>query len=247
MATAAEPTRPRGKLRVYLGAAPGVGKTYAMLGEGRRRAERGTDVVVGFVETHGRQHTAEMVEGLEVVPRRTLAYRELVVRGDGPRRRARAPTRGSPWSTSSPTPTSPASRNAKRWQDVEELLDAGIDVITTVNIQHLESVNDVVEKITGVPQRETVPDAVVRAADQIELEDMTAEALRRRLAHGNVYAAGEGRRRAGQLLPGRATSTRCASWRCCGPPTGSTPPCSSTASSTRSPASGRRASAWSWH
>ena len=177
----------RGKLRVYLGAAPGVGKTYAMLGEGHRRAERGTDVVVGFVETHGRQHTAEMVEGLEVVPRRTLAYRGTTFEEmDVDAVLARRPKVALVDELAHTNV--PGSRNAKRWQDIEELLAAGIDVITTVNIQHLESVNDVVEKITGVPQRETVPDAVVRAADQIELEDMTAEALRRRLAHGNVYA-----------------------------------------------------------
>ena len=193
----------RGRLRVYLGAAPGVGKTYAMLDEGHRRAERGTDVVVGFVETHGRRHTAELLDGLEVVPRA----------------RAR-PTAAPPsprWTSTPCWPGGPqvalvdelahtnvpGSRNEKRWQDVEELLDAGIDVITTVNIQHLESLNDVVEKITGVPQRETVPDAVVRAADQIELVDMAPEALRRRMAHGNVYARREGRRRARQLLPGR--------------------------------------------
>ncbi len=172
---------------MYLGAAPGVGKTYAMLGEGRRRAERGTDVVVGFVETHGRQHTAEMLDGLEVVPRRTLPYRdssydEMDVDAVLDRRPRLALIDELAHTNV------PGSRNAKRWQDVQEILDAGIDVITTVNIQHLESVNDVVEKITGVPQRETVPDAVVRAAEQIELEDMTAEALRRRLAHGNVYA-----------------------------------------------------------
>ena len=159
-----------------------------MLGEGHRRAERGTDVVVGFVETHGRAHTAEMVDGPRGgapphagLPRRRPSPRWTSTPCSPGARRSR-------WSTSSPTPTCPGSRNAKRWQDIEELLAAGIDVITTVNIQHLESVNDVVEKITGVPQRETVPDAVVRAADQIELEDMTAEALRRRLAHGNVYA-----------------------------------------------------------
>jgi two-component system sensor histidine kinase KdpD len=140
----------RGRLRVYLGAAPGVGKTFAMLGEGRRRAARGTDVVVGLVETHGREHTAELLDGLEIVPRREIVH---------------------------------------RWQDVEELLAAGIDVITTVNVQHLESLNDVVEKITGVPQQEQVPDGVVRAADQVELVDMAPEALRRRMAHGNVYAA----------------------------------------------------------
>jgi two-component system sensor histidine kinase KdpD len=164
-----------------------VGKTYAMLGEGHRRAERGTDVVVGFVETHGRKHTAEMIEGLEVVPRRTLpnrgtTFNEMDVNAVLARRPQVALVDELAHTNV------PGSRNAKRWQDIEELLAAGIDVISTVNIQHLESVNDVVEKITGVPQRETVPDAVVRAADQIELEDMTAEALRRRLAHGNVYA-----------------------------------------------------------
>ena len=177
----------RGKLRVYLGAAPGVGKTYAMLSEGHRRAERGTDVAVGFVETHGRTRTAEMVEGLEVVPRRTIGYRDATFEEmDVDAVLARRPQVALVDELAHTNV--PGSRNALRWQDVEELLAAGIDVITTVNIQHLESVNDVVEKITGVPQRETVPDAVVRAADQVELEDMTAEALRRRLAHGNVYA-----------------------------------------------------------
>ena len=177
----------RGKLRVYLGAAPGVGKTYAMLGEGHRRAERGTDVVVGYVETHGRVHTAEMVDGLEVVPRRTMSYRGTeFTEMDLDAVLARRPKVALVDELAHTNV--PGSRNAKRWQDVEELLAAGIDVITTVNVQHLESVNDVVEKITGAPQQETVPDAVVRAADQIELRDMTAEALRRRLAHGNVYA-----------------------------------------------------------
>ncbi|MCW2761547.1 MAG: sensor histidine kinase KdpD [Marmoricola sp.] len=177
----------RGKLRVYLGSAPGVGKTYAMLGEGHRRAERGTDVVVAFVETHGRQHTAEMADGLEVIPRRTLSYRDTsFTEMDVDAVLARRP-RVALVDEFAHT-NAPGSRNAKRWQDVEELLAAGIDVITTVNIQHLESVNDVVEKITGVPQRETVPDSVVRAANQIELQDMAPEALQRRLAHGNVYA-----------------------------------------------------------
>jgi two-component system sensor histidine kinase KdpD len=172
---------------VYVGAAPGVGKTYAMLGEGQRRSQRGTDVVIGFVETHGRRHTAEMLEGLEVVPRHTVTYRgasftEMDVDAVLARRPAVALVDELAHTNV------PGSRNEKRWQDVEELLAAGIDVISTVNIQHLESLNDVVTKITGVPQRETVPDAVVRAADQVELVDMAAEALRRRLAHGNVYA-----------------------------------------------------------
>ena len=176
----------RGQLRVYLGAAPGVGKTYAMLGEARRRAGRGTDVVVGYVETHGRALTAALLEGLEVIPRKTITYRgsaftELDVDAVIARRPqvvlidelAHTNIPGSP--------------NDKRWQDIEEILDAGITVISNVNIQHLESLNDVVQQVTGVAQRETVPDEVVRRADQVELVDMAAEALRRRMAHGNIY------------------------------------------------------------
>src|ERR1700734_1572390 len=178
---------PRGQLRISLGAAAGVGKTYAMLSEGHRRAERGADVVVAFAEPHQRPQTIALLDGLEVIPRRKLPYR------------------GSEWEEMDVDAVLarkpqialvdelahtnvPGSRHEKRWQDVDELLDAGIDVISAVNVQHLESVTDVVEQITGVPQRETVPDAVVRAADQIELVDMSPEALRRRLAHGNVYA-----------------------------------------------------------
>ncbi|WP_043625652.1 sensor histidine kinase [Nonomuraea candida] len=177
----------RGRLRVYLGAAPGVGKTYAMLGEGRRARERGRDVVVGFVETHGRPRTAALLEGMEVLPRRTIVYRgatftELDV--DAVIERAPKVALIDELAHTNV----PGSKNAKRWQDIDEILDAGIDVISTVNIQHLESVNDVVQEITGVPQRETVPDEVVRRAGQIELVDMSPEALRRRLAHGNVYA-----------------------------------------------------------
>ncbi|HEV3287563.1 MAG TPA: DUF4118 domain-containing protein [Streptosporangiaceae bacterium] len=176
----------RGQLRIYLGNAAGVGKTFAMLGEGHRRAERGTDVVVGFVETHGRKHTADLVAGLEVIPRARIRYRDTVFEemdlGAVLARRPEVALIDELAHTNVP-----GSRHAKRWQDVQELLDAGIDVISTVNIQHLESLNDVVEKITGVPQRETLPDAVVRAADQVELVDMTPEALRRRMAHGNIY------------------------------------------------------------
>jgi two-component system sensor histidine kinase KdpD len=163
-----------------------VGKTYAMLSEGHRRAQRGTDVVVGFVETHGRRHTAEQLEGLEVVPRRTLTYRGTTfTEMDVDAVLARRPEVALVDELAHTNV--PGSRHEKRHEDVEELLAAGIDVITTVNIQHLESVNDVVEKITGVAQQETVPDDVVRAADQIELEDMSAEALQRRMAHGNIY------------------------------------------------------------
>jgi two-component system sensor histidine kinase KdpD len=165
-----------------------VGKTFAMLGEGHRRQERGTDVVVAFVETHGRAHTAELLGGLEVVPRAQLPYRGAVFEEmDLDAVLARRPQVALVDEFAHTNV--PGSRNAKRWQDVSELLAAGIDVISNVNIQHLESLNDVVEKITGVPQRETVPDAMVRAADQVELVDMTPEALRRRMAHGNIYPA----------------------------------------------------------
>ncbi|MFD7245671.1 sensor histidine kinase [Streptomyces massasporeus] len=176
----------RGKLRIHLGAAPGVGKTYAMLSEAHRRVGRGTDCVVGFVEHHGRPRTEVMLHGLEQVPRRELEYRGGVFpEMDLDAVLARRPQVALVDELAHTNV--PGSRNAKRWQDVEELLAAGIDVVSTVNIQHLESLGDVVESITGVRQQETVPDEVVRRADQVELVDMTPEALRRRMAHGNIY------------------------------------------------------------
>jgi two-component system, OmpR family, sensor histidine kinase KdpD len=176
----------RGKLRIYLGAAPGVGKTYAMLAEGQRRRVRGTDVVAALIETHGRMLTAAMTEGLEIVPRRTMTHRGATfTEMDVDAVLARHPQVAlvDEFAHSNV----PGCRNAKRWQDVDELLDAGIDVITTLNIQHLESLGDVARQVTGVEQQETLPDAVARAADQVELVDMTPEALRRRMLHGNVY------------------------------------------------------------
>ncbi len=176
----------RGTLRIYLGAAPGVGKTYDMLSEAHRRLERGTDVVVGFVEHHDRPRTEVMLHGLEAVPRRELEYRgSRFTEMDVDAVLVRAPKVALVDELAHTNV--PGSRNAKRWQDIEELLDAGIDVISTVNIQHLESLGDVVESITGIRQRETVPDEVVRRADQIDLVDMAPQALRRRMAHGNVY------------------------------------------------------------
>ncbi|MFJ3307863.1 ATP-binding protein [Streptomyces sp. NPDC086549] len=176
----------RGRLRIYLGAAPGVGKTYAMLSEAHRRTERGTDCVVAFVEHHNRPRTEVMLHGLEQVPRKELEYRGAVfTEMDIDAVLARHPQVALV--DELPHTNIPGSRNAKRWQDVEELLAAGIDVISTVNIQHLESLGDVVESITGVRQQETVPDEVVRRADQIELVDMSPQALRRRMAHGNIY------------------------------------------------------------
>ncbi|MGW8885679.1 DUF4118 domain-containing protein [Streptomyces sp. NPDC055749] len=176
----------RGKLRIYLGAAPGVGKTYAMLSEAHRRVERGTDCVVAFVEHHDRPRTEVMLHGLEQVGRRDIEYRSAAFTEmdvDAVIERAPAVALVDELAHTNV----PGSRNAKRWQDVEELLAAGIDVVSTVNIQHLESLGDVVESITGVRQRETVPDEVVRRADQIELVDMSPQALRRRMAHGNIY------------------------------------------------------------
>ena len=176
----------RGKLRLYLGAAPGVGKTYAMLNEGWRRKERGTDVVIGWVQDHGRPQTDAQIRDLEVFPRRVTEYRGQVLEEmdlDGLLQRRPELCLVDELAHSN----APGSEHTKRWQDVEDLLDAGINVISTVNLQHLESLNDVVERITGVTQQETVPDPVVRDADQLELVDMAPEALRRRLAHGNVY------------------------------------------------------------
>ncbi|MFF1903379.1 ATP-binding protein [Kitasatospora sp. NPDC058218] len=178
----------RGRLRVYLGSAPGVGKTYRMLDEAQRRRARGADVVVGYIECHGRRYTEGLVDGLEVLPRVGRTYRDAEFEEmdlDAVLRRRPTVVLVDELAHTNV----PGGRHAKRWQDVEELLDAGIDVVTTVNIQHLESLNDVVQKITGIPQRETVPDEVVRRADQIELVDMAPQALRRRMAHGNVYRA----------------------------------------------------------
>jgi two-component system sensor histidine kinase KdpD len=178
----------RGELRIYLGAAPGVGKTFAMLGEAHRRRERGTDVVAAVVETHGRKRTAELLVGIELIPPHLVTYRGL----DFPELDVDAVLTRHPEVVlvdELAHTNTPGSTNPKRWQDVEALRDAGITVISTVNVQHLESLNDVVAQITGIEQQETVPDEVVRRADQIELVDITPEALRRRLSHGNVYAS----------------------------------------------------------
>jgi two-component system sensor histidine kinase KdpD len=177
----------RGELRIYLGAAPGVGKTFAMLGEAHRRLDRGTDLVAAVVETHGRAKTAELLEGVEIIPPHYVDYRgsrfpELDVAAVLARRPQVVLVDELAHTNT------PGSKNPKRWMDVEELVEAGISVISTVNVQHLESLNDVVAQITGIEQQETVPDEIVRQASQIELVDITPEALRRRLSHGNVYA-----------------------------------------------------------
>jgi two-component system sensor histidine kinase KdpD len=178
----------RGRLRVLLGAAPGVGKTFAMLEAGRDMARDGKDVVVAVVETHGRAATAALLDGLEVVPRALVDHRGVrLSEMDLDAVLARRPTVALVDEFAHTN--APGSRHEKRWEDVAALLDAGIHVVTTVNIQHIESLNDVVRTITGVPQRETVPDAVLRAADDIELVDLAPQSLRDRLAEGNVYPA----------------------------------------------------------
>jgi two-component system sensor histidine kinase KdpD len=185
----ADDIEPAGRFRVYLGAAAGVGKTYAMLSEGLRRHERGTDVAIGFVESHGRPQTEAMTAGLEVIARISVEYRgtrfeEMDLAAVLARHPAVALI-----DELAHTNVPGSGPHAKRWEDVLEVLDAGIDVISTVNIQHLESIADAVERITGVTIGERVPDWVLRKADQIELVDSSPEQLRRRMLHGNIYPA----------------------------------------------------------
>ncbi|TAM70027.1 MAG: sensor histidine kinase KdpD [Microbacteriaceae bacterium] len=178
----------RGRLRVLLGAAPGVGKTFTMLEEGRRLADEGKDVVVAFVETHGRDATAAMLNGLEVLPRLTVTHRGIELTDlNLAAVLDRAPDIALVDELAHTN--APGLAHEKRWQDVDALLDAGIDVISTLNIQHIQSLNDVVQQITGIAQQETIPDAVLRSADQIEVVDLAPQALRDRLGAGLVYPA----------------------------------------------------------
>jgi two-component system sensor histidine kinase KdpD len=176
----------RGRHRVYLGIAPGVGKTYTALEELHRRKERGTDVVIGFLETHNRPRTLEVAGDLEVVPRKQIPYKGVTVEEmDTDAVIARHPAVALVDELAHTN--APGSQHEKRWQDVEDLLDAGVTVISTVNIQHLESLADIVQDITGIQVRERVPDRVVDDADEVELIDMSPHALRQRMRHGNIY------------------------------------------------------------
>ncbi|HEX3363894.1 sensor histidine kinase KdpD [Phenylobacterium sp.] len=199
MTTTDEPRRPdpeallaaankarRGRLKVFLGMAPGVGKTYEMLRTARRRKAEGDDVVIGVVESHGRRETEALLRGLEVLPRKPIEYKARTLMEfdiDGALARRPKLLIVDEYAHSN----APGSRHPKRWQDVEELLGAGIDIWTTLNVQHLESLVDVVLRITGVRQRETVPDSALSRADDIELVDITPDELRTRLADGKVY------------------------------------------------------------
>ena len=178
---------PAGHFRIYLGAAPGVGKTYAMLSEAQRRRERGANVVAGFVEAYGRPATEALINGLEVIPRKVVDHRGILLEEmdlDAVlRRRPEIALVDELAHTNVPG----SGPRGKRWQDVLDILGAGINVITTVNIQHLESIADEVEQMTGKPVRERVPDWVLRQANQIELIDSSPEQLRLRMLHGNIY------------------------------------------------------------
>lgn len=176
----------RGRLKLFFGAAPGVGKTYAMLSEAHNRQQAGTDVVAGVIETHGRAETEALLEGITVLPRRTVIHRGVAL-GEFDLDAALARKPALLLVDELAHTNAPESRHTKRWQDVFELLDAGIDVYSTMNVQHLESLNDVVAQITGVMVRETVPDAVLERADEIELVDIPPEELLARLRDGKVY------------------------------------------------------------
>src|SRR5947209_6971317 len=176
----------RGRLRVYLASAAGAGKTYTMLNEGHRRESRGTDVVVGYVETHGRPQTQAQLGDLEVIPRKKVTYRGVTLEEmDTEAIIARHPKVALVDELAHTN--APGSKHAKRYQDVEEILDAGINVVTTLNIQHLESLNDLVASITGVRVRETLPDWILDQAEEVELIDISPYALRQRMKHGNIY------------------------------------------------------------
>ena len=204
-----------GRLRIYLGYAPGAGTTWALLSEGHRRAGRGTDVVVASARTHGRAHTAGLLAGLEVIlpvtiPGEGTAVAEMDLGAVLARRPQVALV------DELAHRNGPGVRHAACWQDVEDLLQAGIDVVSTVSIQHLESLRDVVGKITGVPPLETVPDPVVAATGEVELVDVAPETLRDRMARGHIYPAERaegalgGAFQAGNLAarPGRVNPTR---------------------------------------
>jgi two-component system sensor histidine kinase KdpD len=176
----------RAKLKIFFGASPGVGKTYAMLVEAHERRRAGTDVLVGVIETHGRSETQALLEGLEILPRRSLEYRGVRLQEfDLDAALARRPALVLVDELAHTN--APESRHRKRWQDVEELLAAGIDVSTTLNVQHIESLLDVVSEITGITMRETVPDAILERADEIELVDLPPDDLLQRLREGKVY------------------------------------------------------------
>ena len=206
MATAQQGAR--GRLKLFLGAAPGVGKTYEMLSAARARFQEGVDVVVGVVETHGRRETEALLEGLEIMPRRQVEYRgHTLEEMDLDALLARRPQLALVDELAHSN--APGSRHPKRYMDVEELIAAGIDVYTTLNVQHIESLNDVVARITRIRVRETVPDSIIDKADDIELIDLTPEDLIQRLRDGKVYVPHQAERAIRHYFsPGNLTALR---------------------------------------
>ena len=197
-----------GRLKLFLGAAPGVGKTYEMLTAAHARKREGVDVVVGVVETHGRRETEALVEGLETIPRRSIDYKGHILQEmdlDAMLTRRPALVLVDELAHSN----APGSRHPKRYLDVEELLAAGIDVYTTLNIQHVESLNDVVARITRIRMRELVPDSIIDRADEVEVIDLTPEDLIQRLREGKVYVPQQAQRAIRHYFsPGNLTALR---------------------------------------
>ncbi len=237
----------RGRYRILLGATAGVGKTYRMLGEGRQAKAEGTDVVIGYLEPHARPETAAQAEGLELVPRRQVEHGDLGLEEldtDAVIRRAPQVALVDELAHTN----APGSRNAKRYEDIDEILDAGIDVISTVNVQHLESLNDLVHELTGIRVRETFPDRVLDEADQVVLVDITPEELQLRLRAGKVYPGREVERAlrtsSSTRTSPRSASSRCGRWprtsRRAATRPRSTPPARSPSPNGSSPSSPRR-------
>jgi two-component system sensor histidine kinase KdpD len=243
LAKAEERRKGRGKLRIFLGAAPGVGKTYSMLEAAQLRLAEGLDVVAGVVETHGRQETEALLHNLEILPRRRFEYKGITLEEfdlDGALARQPALLLVDELAHTN----APGSRHAKRWLDVKELLDRGLDVYTTLNIQHLESLNDVIAQITGVVMRETVPDSVLEEADSLVLVDLPPDDLLKRLKEGKVYVP-EKAEWATKIFSKPATWWLCGSWPSEAPPTGSMPRCWFTARGRRrKPPGPRQKSSW---
>jgi two-component system sensor histidine kinase KdpD len=176
----------RGNLKIFIGYAPGVGKTYSMLNEGNRRLKRGQDIVIGYVESHNREETDNQIGELEIIPRKMVQYNNTVMEEmDTDAIISRKPK--TVLIDELAHTNVPGSKNKKRYEDVEEILNSGINVVTTLNIQHLESLNDVVKQITGIAVRETIPDNIVEKADEVVVVDITPDALQNRLSRGNVY------------------------------------------------------------
>jgi two-component system sensor histidine kinase KdpD len=176
----------RGHLKIFIGYAPGVGKTYSMLNEANRRAKRGEDIVVGYVEAHGREETDNQIGELEVIPRKKIEYNGITLEETNVEAIIARHPRLVVIDELAHTNV-PGSKNKKRYEDVEEILTQGINVLATLNIQHLESLNDVVKQITGIPVRETIPDRIVEHANEVVVVDITPDALQNRLKRGNIY------------------------------------------------------------